>query len=197
MKKLYFCVGTNASGKSSLAKHLLRTEPNPQIIRFEKQKNEVSVLPSQNMILMGRYRSDVHCGGCDTISPKANTLAMFRSIWTREEDIYAEGFLLDSMKWLREIDEINMSNGNCREIVIVNFNTTLETCFVRLLKRSGKTRDMLKNNGQNVVNGWNNVVQFIERSKINHPHFRFITLDSEHLPVDILCSQLLGKELPF
>jgi len=189
MKKLFFVNGTNCSGKSSLAKHFLNSEPEKIVIEFPEYKTAATVCPSSNMIIIGNYSKNGTSGGCDTIRKKAYTNDMLRKLWDRPEDIFMEGYIIGSRVWIDDIITIKKECGE-RDLRFVTLNTELETCFARIEKRSGKTREQLKGNGANVISGHKGTVRISEWVSANRPEFNQIILDSEHIQSAELCHQL-------
>jgi hypothetical protein len=188
MSKLFFCTGTNCSGKSSIAHHFKNTSPSQYEILFPEYKNKLYILPEHNLILVGRY-GKAKCGGCDTIQIKAHTLAMLRRVWERSEDIFMEGYLIGTMIWANQLIEMTKEIGP-RELIFLQLNTSLETCFKRIAERSGKEREQLANNGQNVIGKYNQTLRFAEYIK-TCPEWKTIVLDGENSPTPMIINEIL------
>lgn len=187
MKKLFFATGTNACGKSSIAKWLIENEPAAEVIEFPELHTRATVLHSRNLIIIGKYSSKTTSGGCDTIKKKAYTQEMLRALWARPEDIFMEGYLIGTKIWIEDL----LAFPEDREIWLISFNTELETCFKRIEGRSGKTRAELKNNGANVAGKHAAVAKFSGWLAENKPQIKQFQLDSENLPAPKVVAQLL------
>lgn len=191
MPRLFFMTATNASGKSSMAKHFLSKEK-PEPLEFEEFKTALMKLEEQNLIIVGKYSSKGTSGGCDTIVKKAYTLAMLSTVWDWKEDILMEGYLIGTKVWLDELIAMNNDHNKCRQLIFVNLNTTLDTCFKRIEGRSGKKREELKGNGKNVVEKHKSVISLIKWMRENRPQWDMVTLDAESTPTANLCEQLIN-----
>lgn len=190
MKKLFFTIGTNCSGKSSIAKQFMANEPVTDSIPFPEYKSAINVCKEQNIMIVGNYSKTGTSGGCDTIRKKAHTQDMLQRVWERPEDIFMEGYIIGSTVWLADIIKLN-ETGTPRELIFVTLNTELETCFKRIEGRSGKKREQLKGNGANVVSGHTHSKKMNLCVTANRPEFKTVILDAEHLTSAELCLQLL------
>lgn len=190
MKKLFFVTGTNACGKSSIAKYLIENSVN-EIVEFPEHKTVINIIKDKNLIILGKYSDKTTAGGCDTMKTKAIMQDILRRIWQRDEDVFMEGYLIGTKVWIDDLLVINQ-NGE-RDINFVSLDTKLETCFDRITRRSGKQRAELKGNGANVVNKYNSVLKFREWIKANRPQIKIIELNTENQTVEQICNQLLTK----
>lgn len=187
MKKLFFCTGTNACGKSSLSKYWLNNSKFTYL-EYPQFKTAVEVCPEFNLMIMGKYSTTGTSGGCDTIRKKEYTQTILKEIWDRDEDIYIEGYLIGSKVWIDELIEMNQGR---RELVFVAPNTKLETCFARILNRSGKTQEQLKGNGFNVISRHKGLLKFKEWLRTERPQWKIVEADTENSTSEQVCKQLL------
>lgn len=192
MKKLFFCTGTNCSGKSSIAKWFIENEPAPQIIEFPECGSIVTVFPKFNLMIVGKYSAKTTSGGGDTIKKKIYTQTMMKEVWDRPENLFLEGYLIGTKVWIEDLLLIN-ANGE-REICFVLPNTSLETCFARIEGRSGKKRHELKGNGQNVVSKHSGLLKFREWLRAEKPQIRIIEPNTENESTQVVCNQLINVQ---
>lgn len=197
-RRLYFIIGTNCSGKTSIARSLIASDEYASPVGLPG--GSIVNLPSKDIIVIGKYPSTAQCGGCDTIQPKQKILDIMEYFWTWPQDIFMEGLLLGQKVWLQQLksmndvyDDENMT-GEKRNIIVGIMNTSLETCFKRIEGRSGKRREQMARNGAGVIEKYEHYVRVFAWGKENIPEFKFIELDGENSSPETLVNQLLCAE---
>lgn len=142
-------IGTNGSGKSTVLRAYLCSDPHAQVFSIEGQA--FTAAPNLRVIGIGDYRDEtIKTPGADRIRNKAALLAALdQAIYAATEYGYRtiawEGIMLMTRQYHPEYLKRNLLP------VYISLEPPLDVCFDRIAKRSGKTREELKRGGKIVT----------------------------------------------
>lgn len=157
--KSYNLRGTNGSGKTFVARELLRlTNAEPCLFFGKKVAAYKGLMFDQPFFLIGSY--ETQCGGCDTISSVAQVAELLRLLMTNNDDdavfdhysnsgiVFFEGLMISHM--LGTVGA--MQNRLGKNYNVLSFlDTPLETCIERVRRRRFERGDERPFDPRNII----------------------------------------------
>ena len=152
---LYFISlrGANGSGKSSIAHHLVKSDPDAVYIYVNGLKKiAFTYCPNYNILLLGGYKTQ--CGGCDTLVMK-QIVPLLKLAWMTTANVIYEGAIVGDSKasYYDRLKELNNTLFH-RKWGFAYLHMTAEECIARVYKRNGGKpikEDMVRQKHRNSV----------------------------------------------
>lgn len=139
--------GNNGSGKTQLLRNLAASDPWSKVIRGKSPHTDFTVCPNLKMVLIGNYENITAStnAGADLITNKKNVLESLDTAITLAEPgqmLVLEGIIVMTRQYLPEYKLRRLVTSH------VFLDLPIELCIERVLSRSGKVLNDLKDQGR-------------------------------------------------
>lgn len=141
--------GTSGSGKTTIAKELLRLASPGIVFRVDKKRKRPEGywfnMTLRPLVIMGHYETP--CGGCDTIPNYAHLFDMIRRAHDHGNDVFFEGLLVSGdVKWTTAL------HRDGYPLQVVGLDVPIELCLESVnLRRRAKNPDAPPLNPKNTI----------------------------------------------
>lgn len=170
--KSYNLRGTNGSGKTFVARELLKlSNAKPSLFLGKKVRAYQGKLFDAPFYILGSY--ETQCGGCDTISDVATVAELLRMYMTGFDDnrviksnsapgiVFFEGLMISHM--LGTVGAMQTKLGKDNN-VLAFLNTPLDVCIQRVERRRKERGDDRPFDPKNVIKDWPRVQSCKEKA---------------------------------
>ena len=198
--KIVIVSGTNACGKSSISRELLRFEEaqgsSPETVLLPKVgDSRCGFTHAKNLRILfpGLYYNasgeEIACGGLDTISNQKAYDPLFEEAAKRTFDVlWVELLMLVPSRW-----EILRKYFTASRLLVI-FDNSLELCLERVSKRSGKSWEELTERGGHVIEKFTYLNSLYKRLITEDPPEGLVVLHAEDSPQENLARILAELE---
>lgn len=162
MMRSYNLRGTNGSGKTFVARELIRLSgASPCLHVGRKVRAYQGLFDGRPIFFLGSY--ETQCGGCDTIPSVAETAGYLEHFMKLEHDgiVFFEGLMISHM--LGTVGAMQTKLGKDRN-VLAFLDTPLEICVQRVKDRRAERGETKEFDPRNVIADWPRVQSCKEKA---------------------------------
>lgn len=165
MQKLIVIFGCNGSGKTSLAKNILKANAS-ELLEISTNYGKYTKNEKENIFAVGKYT--ISCGGADSVKTVTDYFNIIKTILKQNKDctIILEGALLSTIfnKPLKNFLELKYEYNV--KINLFFLYVSLKTAFLRVYNRNGRIPKMktIQAKQKGVIRNFKNFVNLGEFS---------------------------------